>query len=76
MANGTLDGSVPQGDDFDRVVCKVRLHASKKALTVLPEELTQLVLNQAQFHVARKAKNADEEEVVVPLILEYAPNLR
>lgn len=62
MANGTLDGSVAQGDDFDRVVCKVRLHESKKALTVLPEEVTQLVLNQAQYHVARKT-NADAEDV-------------
>lgn len=64
MANGTLDGSVPQGDDFDRVVCKVRLQTSKKALTVLPEEATQLVLNQAQHHVARKVKVDDEEDIV------------
>eukprot|EP00536_Pseudo-nitzschia_multiseries_P013902 jgi/Psemu1/261814/estExt_Genewise1Plus.C_6290039 len=54
LANGTLDGSVPEGDDFDRVVCKVRLHESKKALTVLPEEMLQLMLNQAQYHVSRK----------------------
>ncbi|VEU39966.1 unnamed protein product [Pseudo-nitzschia multistriata] len=60
LANGTLDGSVPEGDDFDRVVCKVRLHESKKALTVLPEEILQLLLNQAQYHVSRKA-NAEEE---------------
>jgi len=56
LANGTLDGSVPEGDDFDRVVCKVRLNASKKALTVLPEEMLQLILNQAQYHVSRRAK--------------------
>jgi hypothetical protein len=56
LANGTLDGSVPSGDDFDRVVCKVRLHDSKKSLTVLPEEILQLILNQAQYHVARKMK--------------------
>jgi len=54
LANGTLDGSVPQGDDFDRVVCKVRLHETKKSLTVLPEEILQIILNQAQYHVARK----------------------
>ncbi|KAL3940379.1 MAG: hypothetical protein SGBAC_005082 [Bacillariaceae sp.] len=63
MANGTLDGSVPQGDDFDRVVAKVRLHASKKALTVLPEEAAQLILGAAQHHVARQAKVEDEEEI-------------
>jgi hypothetical protein len=66
LANGTLDGSAPQGDDFDRVVCKVRLHDSKKALTILPEEILQLILNQAQYHVARKynasTKSKDEED--------------
>jgi hypothetical protein len=64
MANGTLDGSVAQGDDFDRVVCKVRLQTSKKALTVLPEEATQLILNLAQHHVSRKVKVEDEEDIV------------
>ncbi|KAG7364590.1 hypothetical protein IV203_037792 [Nitzschia inconspicua] len=67
LANGTLDGSVPQGDDFDRVVCKVRLHESKKALTILPEEILQLILNQAQYYVARKngatGDNKDGEDV-------------
>ena len=62
LANGTLDGSVPIGDDFDRVVCKVRLTEKKKALTVLPEEMLQLILNQAQYHVARKHKPDDEME--------------
>lgn len=69
LANGTLDGSVPQGDDFDRVVCKVRLHESKKALTILPEEILQLILNQAQYHVARKNnatgdKDADDVDEI------------
>ncbi|KAL3921654.1 MAG: hypothetical protein SGILL_002636, partial [Bacillariaceae sp.] len=63
MANGTLDGSAPQGDDFDRVVCKVRLHDSKKALTILPEEILQLILNQAQYHVARKNNAAANSNV-------------
>jgi len=64
LANGTLDGSVPEGDDFDRVVCKVRLHESKKALTVLPEEMLQLMLNQAQYHVSRKisAESGGDED--------------
>ncbi len=62
MANGTLDGSVPQGDDFDRVVGKLRLHASKKALTVLPEELTGLLMNMARHHVARHNQVGDEDE--------------
>lgn len=65
LANGTLDGSVPEGDDFDRVVCKVRLHEKKKALTVLPEEMLQLILNQAQYHVAKStngSKNKKNEE--------------
>lgn len=60
MANGSLDGTVPQGDDFDRVVCKIRLFASKKALTVLPEEMTGLILSQAQQHVARTKSNDDD----------------
>jgi hypothetical protein len=63
MTNSTLDGSVPQGDDFDRVVCKVRLTESKKALTILPEEAVQLLLNNAQSHVARKVKVEDEDEI-------------
>mmetsp|Transcript_13692 Transcript_13692/g.32084 ORF Transcript_13692/g.32084 Transcript_13692/m.32084 type:complete len:788 (-) Transcript_13692:877-3240(-) len=65
LGNGTLDGSVPEGDDFDRVVCKVRLHEKKKALTVLPEEMLQLLLNQAQYHVARKmsSESGDQDEV-------------
>ena len=65
MANGTLDGSAPQGDDFDRVLYKVRLHESKKTLTVLPEEAVQLILNQAQTHVARKVKTDDDEDEIV-----------
>lgn len=65
MTNSTLDGSVPQNDDFDRVVCKIRLHTSKKALTVLPEEATQLVLNQAQHHVAKSMKLDDASEDIV-----------
>ena len=63
MANSTLDGSVPQGDDFDRVVCKVRLNKSKKALTVLPEEVLQLILSQAQHHVAHKSKIEDSDDI-------------
>lgn len=60
LANGTLDGSVPIGDDFDRVVCKLRLTEKKKALTVLPEEMLQLIVNHAQYHVARKTKPDDD----------------
>jgi hypothetical protein len=52
--NSTLDGSPPQGDDFDRVVAKLRLHPTKKALTILPEEATQILFHQAQHHVASK----------------------
>jgi hypothetical protein len=63
MINSTLDGSQPQGDDFDRVVCNVRVHSSKKALTLLPEEATQILINQAQIHVANKTKAEDEEEI-------------
>lgn len=63
IANSTLDGSTPTGDDFDRVVCKVRLHPTKKALTILPEEATQLLLHQARSHVATKIKAEDADEV-------------
>lgn len=62
MANGTLDGSVPQGDDFDRVVSKLKLHASKKALTILPEEMTGLLISIAQHHVARATKVDEDDE--------------
>lgn len=55
VTNGTLDGvSSPSGDDFDRVVYKVRLANSKKAVTMLPEEATNLILAVAQTSVARK----------------------
>lgn len=75
MANSSLDGkSVPQGDDFDRVVVKLKLTDNKKALTVLPEELTSLLLTVARYHVAShhktkqpKAKdNEDEDEDTIP----------
>ena len=65
VANGTLDGtSAPTGDDFDRVVYKVRLCDSKKALAVLPEEAVTLVLAHARHHVSRKVPkvNADDDE--------------
>ncbi|KAL3904680.1 MAG: hypothetical protein SGARI_004816, partial [Bacillariaceae sp.] len=75
LANGTLDGSAPQGDDFDRAVCKVRLHDSKKALTILPEEVLQLILNQAQYHVARKnntgSKTNDDSSDEAEEIMSY-----
>jgi hypothetical protein len=64
MANSTLDGSQPTGDDFDRVVCNVRIHSSKKVLTVLPEEATQILLNQAQHHVATKSNLGDDEDEI------------
>ena len=65
LVNSTLDGaSQPSGDDFDRVVYKVRLHESKKAVTVLPEEAVQIMLHQAQVHVANKAQRNDEDEIV------------
>lgn len=62
LANGTLDGiSTPTGDDFDRVLYKVRLDDSKKSLAVLPEEAVALLLGVAQFHVARRTPQIDEE---------------
>jgi hypothetical protein len=64
VANSTLDGSEPQNDDFDRVVCKVRLHEKKKALAVLPEEGVQILFHQAQYHVARKMKaDSDADDI-------------
>jgi len=68
IANGTLDGiSTPCGDDFDRVVYKVRLADSKKALTVLPEEATGLVVAVAQAAVARMNHSSSNDDD----ILEY-----
>lgn len=68
ITNGTLDGvSPPTGDDFDRVVYKVRLTETKKALIVLPEEAVALQLAQAQYSVARKFNPKDEEVGDYPL---------
>ncbi|CAB9509010.1 expressed unknown protein [Seminavis robusta] len=64
IANSTLDGSEPLGDDFDRAVFKVRLHNKKKSLAVLPEEGVQILLHQAQYHVAKKVKaDKDDEDI-------------
>jgi hypothetical protein len=64
VANGSLDGSPPTGDDFDRVVFTLRLHESKKATTVLPEEAVEMVLHQAKCLVATKVKaDPDDEEI-------------
>jgi hypothetical protein len=55
--NSTLDGiSRPKNDDFDRVAAKVRLHNSKKAVTVFPEEAVQIARQTAQYRVADKVK--------------------
>mmetsp|Transcript_21010 Transcript_21010/g.30276 ORF Transcript_21010/g.30276 Transcript_21010/m.30276 type:complete len:796 (+) Transcript_21010:1-2388(+) len=55
LTNGSLDGvSTPSGDDFDRLVYKVRLAKTKKAVTLLPEEATRMILSVAQSSVARK----------------------
>jgi hypothetical protein len=63
VANGTLDGtSAPTGDDFDRVVYKVRLHESKKSLAVLPEEAVTLVFALAKMSVFRKMAKVDEDD--------------
>ena len=64
VSNSSLDGSVPLGDDFDRVIFKVRLHESKKATTILPEEAVEIILQQAKHSVAAKIKqNQDDEEI-------------
>jgi hypothetical protein len=57
MGHGSLDGTtVPQGDDYDRVVYKLKLCESKKALTVLPEEMTKVLFQIAQHDVAKYYK--------------------
>jgi hypothetical protein len=62
--NSSLDGkSEPSGDDFDRVVAHLRLVTTKKAFTLLPEEATQIMLHQAQAHVASQTKVSDPEDV-------------
>lgn len=73
LVNGTLDGNVPQNDDFDRVICKVCLHESKKSLTVLPEEILQIILNQAQYHASKKvgafgSNNNDEDDDIDDIV--------
>jgi len=65
--NSTLLGQAPDSDvpdhDVDRVAAKVRLHASKKALTLLPEEGTQLLLHQARSHVAAQYTSKSQASV-------------
>ena len=69
VTNGTLDGlSGPNGDDFDRVVYKVRLSSSKKAVTLLPEEATSLILNGVRSSVARK-NDIEEDPSIYPLAI-------
>lgn len=47
------------------------MHEKKKALTVLPEEMLQLILNQAQYHVARKKSVEDGSEEEMDDIMSY-----
>jgi hypothetical protein len=64
VANGSLDGSPPTGDDFDRIVFTLRLHDSKKATTMLPEEAVEMLLHQAKWLVAAKVKaEQDDDEI-------------
>jgi len=66
LVNSTLDGSSdPTGDDFDRVVWRIRLTEAKKAISVLPEEAVQMMLHQAQYHVATARKADKENEDIV-----------
>ena len=65
VVNSTLDGSSPTGDDFDRVVYKIRLTESKKAISVLAEEATQMLFRQAQYHVAMRYKKSPEDEEIL-----------
>ena len=66
--NGTLDGkSDPTGDDFDRVIARLRLVTTKKALTLLPEEATQILLHQAQYHVAVATKVSNDDTCQLPV---------
>lgn len=59
VANSTLDGSPSNQDDYDRVVFKVRLCESKKAISMLPEEAIEITLQAARYMVSTKF--ADEE---------------
>lgn len=63
-ANSTLDGSIPTGDDFDRVVFKVRLLNSKKAISVVPEEAVEMFIREAQQLVASKLNASLEDEEI------------
>jgi len=66
VVNGTLDGSsTPKNDDYDRVVYKVRVCSSKKALTMLPEEAVQVLVHRAQQHVAVKVQQDPDDEDVL-----------
>jgi hypothetical protein len=63
VANGSLEGPEPLGNDNDRVVYKVALNPSKKPITVLPEEAVELLLRQAQHHVHAKLVHTLKDEV-------------
>jgi hypothetical protein len=63
IQNGNLDGSsVEQNNNFDRVVLNLRLHSSKKALTVLPEEAVGILVAKAKHSVHQLVKDDSEDE--------------
>ena len=54
LQDQAMDGSAPKGDDYDRVSFSVPLHASKKPLTMLPEEAVGMMLLKAKASVYDK----------------------
>mmetsp|Transcript_10111 Transcript_10111/g.12811 ORF Transcript_10111/g.12811 Transcript_10111/m.12811 type:complete len:833 (+) Transcript_10111:143-2641(+) len=65
IQNGNLDGTtVQQNNDFDRVTLNLKLHSSKKTLTVLPEEAVGLVVAKAKqsVHESNQKKNGKDNE--------------
>lgn len=72
IENGNLDGStVQQNNDFDRVTFNLKLLASKKALTILPEEAVGILVAKAKHDVHKTIKNGKDDEEEEVDYLEY-----
>mmetsp|Transcript_9223 Transcript_9223/g.13439 ORF Transcript_9223/g.13439 Transcript_9223/m.13439 type:complete len:843 (+) Transcript_9223:67-2595(+) len=56
-----LDGSAPNGDDFDRVSFNIPLHSKKKPLTLLPEEAVGLILAKVKHDIYTALNDPSEE---------------
>jgi hypothetical protein len=72
VTNSTIDGSPSNHDDYDRVVFKVRLCESKEAISILPEEAMEIVVQAGRYLVAAKCVDEHTEEEIADYPLAVA----